>query len=1094
MTSVLFLTTFVVPVKAQFYTGLQMDFGKNRVQYNNPFWSFYRFEKFDTYFYTNGTELAAFTARYADKAIRDMERRLDYPLDNKIQFVVFNKLSDLKQSNIGLMNEAEYNVGGITHIVGSKVFLYFDGSHANLQQQIRAGIAQVILDQMLFGGRITSMMKNSALLTLPDWYTKGLIAYYSSDWNQETDMHVRDGIVRGDYRRFSSLTGMEAVYAGHSIWKFVADKYGPSTLANIVYMTKVSKSVDNGFLFVLGISYKNLIREWLAWYQELYLNDPIVRQNPEGDRLLKRTKKRVVYQQFKISPDGNQAAWTTNDDGRWKIFLRDQQTGKTKVIKRSGQRLDEKADYSSPILSWHPSGKLLAVFFEYKGKVMMYFYTPEDEKFDKQRLFEIEKMLDASFSQNGRLIAMSVVANGQSDIVVYNMASHVLEVITKDIWDDINPRFIANSSEIIFSSNRPDDTLRYDRATFFTTAKDTLTELAETYDLFIARYPRPLPVFRRVTNTPAASETQAMEYDKRHFTYLSDENGIMNRFIARIDSTIAFIDTATHYRYYTTSFPVTDYARPILSHDVSRGSRQLTEIIFEKNRFHLLTQELVPASELAHRKLQNTYFQDQYLRELQLKNVDTTSTLSPEEIEYLRQKKNRQRVVRKMTNVLINEIDQTRDTVSVNIDNYSFGNTPGDSVKSDSSKFSLQPGFIIPRQENYNVEYFINQLVTQLDFNFLNATYQTFTGTASPIFLNAGLNALFKLGVIDLMEDYRITGGFRLSLDLDNNEFFLSFDNLKRRLDKTLIFHRQAVENLSEYMLVKVRTHDLQYVLKWPFSNTLALKGSGILRWDKTIYAATDLETLKEPSFNDYWAGLKAELIFDNTRPRGLNLYYGSRWKVFGEYYERITDKWDYLAVLGLDYRHYQKIHRTFIWANRLAASTSFGSSPLVYYLGGVDNWLIPKFNPDIQVDPEKNYAFQTIATNLRGFSQNTRNGNNFAVFNSELRFPLFRYFAKKPIKSEFLSNFQIVGFGDLGMAWCGWNPWSEENTIFEDIYRQGPITVTIRTKREPIVGGFGAGLRTRLLGYFIRLDYAWGVENMTLQKPMFYLSLTTDF
>lgn len=725
----------------------------------------------------------------------------------------------------------------------------------------------------------------------------------------------------------------------------------------------------------------------------------------------------------------------------------------------------------------------------------MYFYTPEDEKFDKQRLFEIEKVLDASFAQNGRLIALSVVANGQSDIMVYNMASHVMEVITKDIWDDNYPRFINNSSEIIFSSSRPDDTLRYDVATFFTTAKDTLTELAETYDLFIARYPRPLPLLRRVTQTPAASETQAMEYDKRHFTYLSDENGIVNRFIARIDSTIAFIDTATHYRYYTTRFPVTNYERSILTQDVSRSAKQLAEIVFEKNRYRIITRELLPAAELDRPTLQNTYFQEQYLRELQLRSADTTSTLSPEELEYLRQKKNRQRVVRRMTNVLVNELDPARDTAAINIDNYSFGgNTPGDSTQAATEAARLQPGFIIPRQENYNVEYSINQLVTQLDFNFLNATYQTFTGTASPIFLNAGLNALFKLGVIDLMENYRITGGFRLSLDLDNNEFFLAFDNLKRRLDKTLVFHRQAVENLSEYMLVKVRTHDVQYALKWPFSNTLALKGSAILRWDKTIYAATDLETLKEPSVNDYWAGLKAELVFDNTRPRGINIFYGSRWKIFGEYYERITDKWDYLAVLGLDYRHYQKIHKTFIWANRFAASTSFGSSPLVYYLGGVDNWLIPKFNPDIQVDPEKNYAFQTIATNLRGFSQNIRNGNNFAVFNSELRFPIFRYFAKKPIKSEFLSNFQLVGFGDLGMAWCGWNPWSEENTIFEDIYRQGPITVTIRTERDPIVGGFGAGLRTRLLGYFIRLDYAWGVENMTLQKPMFYLSLTTDF
>jgi hypothetical protein len=249
-----------------------------------------------------------------------------------------------------------------------------------------------------------------------------------------------------------------------------------------------------------------------------------------------------------------------------------------------------------------------------------------------------------------------------------------------------------------------------------------------------------------------------------------------------------------------------------------------------------------------------------------------------------------------------------------------------------------------------------------------------------------------------------------------------------------------------------------------------------------------------EPTTNEFWGGLKAELVFDNTRPRGLNIFYGTRWKVFAEYYERITKDVDYLAVLGFDYRNYKKIDRTFIWANRLAASTSFGSSPLIYYLGGVDNWLLPKFNNDITVNQTKNYGFQTLATNMRGFTQNIRNGNNFAVLNSELRFPIFKYFSKKPVKSEFFSNFQIVGFGDLGMAWTGWNPWSEENTIFKEYYYQNPIMVTIRKERDPIVGGMGAGLRTRLLGYFIRVDYAWGVENMKIQKPVLYLSLTTDF
>jgi len=32
------------------------------------------------------------------------------------------------------------------------------------------------------------------------------------------------------------------------------------------------------------------------------------------------------------------------------------------------------------------------------------------------------------------------------------------------------------------------------------------------------------------------------------------------------------------------------------------------------------------------------------------------------------------------------------------------------------------------------------------------------------------------------------------------------------------------------------------------------------------------------------------------------------------------------------------------------------------------------------------------------------------------------------------------------------------------------------------------------LFGYFIKLDYAWGIETRVIQEPRLYLSLGTDF
>ena len=155
---------------------------------------------------------------------------------------------------------------------------------------------------------------------------------------------------------------------------------------------------------------------------------------------------------------------------------------------------------------------------------------------------------------------------------------------------------------------------------------------------------------------------------------------------------------------------------------------------------------------------------------------------------------------------------------------------------------------------------------------------------------------------------------------------------------------------------------------------------------------------------------------------------------------------------------------------------------------------LSPGFNYETPIDYSQNYYFQALATNLRGFDQNIRNGNTFALINSEIRLPVFRYLLNRPIKSDFIKNFQIVGFGDMGTAWNGSSPYDSTNALNRKVYVQTPFTVVITSQNEPIVGGIGFGLRSKLLGYFLRADWSWGIQNRELQPRKFYFSLGLDF
>jgi len=1075
----------------QFYNGSQMSFGKNRVQYNDFLWTYFKFTDFDVYFYLNGKELATHTAQYAQAYIPEIERRLQSTLSEKIDFVIFNNFSDLKQSNIGLISDQQYNTGGVTQIIGRKVFIYFDGDYSHFDRQIRAGIAKLLVDQTIYGGSIGTQIKNATLLNLPDWYVNGLVSYLGEEWSTETDNIVRDGILTGRYSKFNHLTGEDALYAGHSIWEFIAKRYGERNIPDIIYMSRVSRSVENGFLYVLGISFKNLVKEWEKYYLDRY--QPFDQQEHSAltDEIKTRKKPGLVLGQLKINPDGGSIAYTTNEQGKYRVFIKNTSTGKTSKIFKRGHELDEKTDYSYPLLAWHPGGKILAMIIEAKGFKFLYFYSTETHNFQKQFIYNFDKILDFSYAPDGRSFVFSAVQKGQSDIFIYTIASNSFEQLIRDSYNDLYPRFIESGRKIIFSSNRPADTIS------LKDSRKPLPEGMKANDLFLYDFSTRSKVLHRLTRTPETNETQAMAYRPGYFTFLSDSNGIYNRFVARFDSTITYVDTTTHYRFFTTSKAVSNLPANIIQQDANGLAGKSGEIIFKNNSFHLYLKDIAEADAEQEVSLNNTQY---------IEDESKTRTVEKEKKKNLPKSPAVPVKKKRLVNVYENEAKNPEpDTGRIDINNYQLSkqafyklNIPGDSVKQNRSLTSANPDgsgeFKVPQQRNYNVEYTINQLVSQLDFNFLNASYQPYTGGNTPIYLYPGINALLKVGGVDLLEDYRITGGIRLDLSLENNEYLLSFANLKQRVDKEIVFHRQSIEDIGDFRIIRHRIHELYYILKYPFSEILAIKGSALVRYDKAVNLSSDPFNLVQPNNIKTWGGLKAELIYDNTRNLGLNLYSGLRYKLFAEYYQLLGGEDKKLAVVGLDLRHYLKIHRTFIWANRFAASSSFGNSKLIYYMGGVDNWLNPKFSQENSVASVNDYSYQALATNMRGFKQNIRNGNSFGVINSELRFPVFRYLFNRPIKSDFVNNFQVVGFADAGAAWTGANPFSEANTHFITTINQNPLNITVLVQKNPIVGGYGVGLRSRLFGYFMRADWAWGVEDGQVQPYVFYFSLSLDF
>ena len=1078
---------------AQFYNGHQMNFGQNRVQYSEFEWIYYRYPKFDTYFYQQGKDLAQYTCDRANEIIPELERYYQTSLARRVIFVVFNRIEEFRQSNIGLETDnIQTNLGGVTKILDNKVFLYFDGDHNRYDAQIREAVSSILLNYKVNGSHtVRSKVSSSASLGLPEWYTKGLAFYTANQWNAGIEDVVRAGFESGKFRKLQFLTGDDAKYAGYSLWNYIERNYGRNSINTILYFTNVNKNPNSAIRGVLNMKFRQLNREWRQFYLDKFaIQNPgknLPLDSKDGEPIIRKYRRGVAYNRPMHSPDGRYTFYCTDIKGKYKVQLIDNETGKTRKILRRGHRLDQIQETNYPTAAWHPSSKLISFVIEEQGYPYMYQYNVESKALTRRLLAKFDKVFSMDYSDEGLDIVMSVQISGMTDILVMNIASGAFERITEDQADDCDPKFIENSQKIIFASNRLSDTLRTEKV-------DDHDKLGATYDIFVYDYKHKSNVLKRVTDTKYENETQPEELSANSYTYLSDRTGIVNRYASVYDSTIIAIDTAVHYSYTNRYSHMSDFDHNALSMKVNKNTRKVDFSFRRGSRYVMRTQNLdVDRSQISE-ELATTYFRSVF-------NRKQAKADSAEAVRMRKAAEERRRTDSIVANPPRNL--QNPDSLRYDILNYYFEEEKslahqlifyGEDIKARHAREKAER----PSQRFYFTSFYTDYLVSQVDFSNLYAGYQAFTG--GPYYFDPGASAFFKVGCKDVFEDYRLSAAFRLGGNFDSYEYYFTFEDLKHRLDKQYIFHRNSYTGeLADYSLAKVVSNEFMFVAGYPFNQVSAVKGTLGLRYDKAQYHITDSQYLDQDPMHQLFAKAKAEYVFDNSTMLTTNTPSGVRFKAWSELYQQLEGRYDIVNTWGFDFRYYQKLHRCLIFASRLAGATSFGTGKVLYYLGGVDNWttfssdVSKRFDQSVRIDPDENYIYQAVGTNMRGFIQNGRNGNTFAVINNEIRFPVFRYLANRQLNSKMINDFQVVGFFDAGSAWTGLVP-GKDNAYNKYEVTDGSITMIMDVARPSIVAGYGFGLRTSLFGYFLRFDWAWGLEGHVVLPRTFYFSLGLDF
>jgi hypothetical protein len=1181
------LILLVLSAKTGFTQVSRVEFGKNRVQFHRNFddWSQYESENFTTYWYSEGRNIGQAAAMIAEADFEEIQKVLEHRLSFKPELIVYVDITDLKQSNIG-SEETFVTTRGQVKVVGEKIFVYFDGNHQNLRKQVREGVATVFLNAMLFGSNLQEIVQNAVLLNLPEWYKQGLVAYIGDEWNSDLDNQMRDIFQNKRYKNFNRFAEAEPRLAGHAFWNYIAQQFGKSNVSNLLYLTRINRSLEEGFQYVLGGSYEGIALSCMEYFKKRYENEVIL---SVANELKLKNKRKLPLTNLKISPDGKRVCYVLNEIGKFKIYVQDVATGKRTMIFQGGGRNPFQAtDYNYPLVAWNPDNQRIAIVHEKRDIVYLTDYNFEKHlKTTEEFVREFQRINSIDY-MNPRELVMGATMHGFSDIYTYNTANRQYRRITNDLWDDAEPVFVnlRNKKGILFVSNRTVNRLESNKL-------DSVLPIAH-YDIFYKNLEDTSKNIVRVTNTPMVNESQPAAIDTFFFSYISDESGVANRQIGHLEDvfdytkvtfylkngeSIAFaqgdknmkydslkqvyfividsvmtkmdtskVDSITFKDIYKTIALVKNNSnsdRNLALQSTAPRANKVAELFYKEQKPHIRVLSIQPDSSMT------PMFTEQWKMVQKMKGPEVKTTAPP-----------KQKVETTIPEPIFNKPSSSgepikvpespkKDSVKLDIDNYSFQTefdhteapktvqvikdeavtvteirtpmpTREKKVWTTESASISRNGEPVTSPEPEHKILFRQSRITPYRLKFRN-DFVTTTMDNSPLF--GGLNSyagspegfttqpmglLMKANFKDLLEDYQLEGGVRIPTSFNGAEYYLLFDDKKHQLDRRYALYHKATKysfggnNVSDASKSRESVSLAQMEIRYPLDIFTSLRASGTIRFDRYTALATDSSSLHVPSVTEQRFGVKLEYVFDNTLDAGVNIKNGTRYKLSAEVIKKFqidfVDKLQFnvnkgfMTILGFDARHYERLDRHSIFAVRAAGATSLGSEKILNYLGGTDNSLFQGFGTSVAT-PKGDYAYQALAANLRGFGTNIRNGNSYALINSELRVPIMRYIVQRPMNS-FWRNLQLVGFFDVGTAWHGTSPFRKDNPLNTIVVAPGepPIIVTVNYFKDPLVAGYGVGGRFLLFGYMVRVDRAWGIETRKIQNPMWHFSIGYDF
>lgn len=1063
-------------VSPQCTSGQYFEFGKNRVQYGSQDWQYIQSQHFDIFFYQDSATLATFTAEAAEEAYQNISDILQHQIGRRIPILVYAAPPDFGVTRVVDLPFDASGIGGLTESFKNRIALPFSGSFAEYRRVLEHEIVHAVLNDLLYGGTVQSLIRSNIRIHLPLWFDEGLAEFVSTGWDSESDSFIRDVVLTNTLPEIPELDGYLAYKGGQSVWDYLAAQYGMEKIAELVQALKQTRSVDRAIQMTTGLELAELSRRWHQALREIHFPEVAARESLDLSGRVIAGDERTYNSSPVLSPRGDRVAFIGADRGTFSIFVSGTGTGVEPrlIVRGNTSRQFESMRVLSTGLSWSPAGDLLAVAVTRSGSQAISIIDLRSGSKRSLPVPDLNYIRSIAWSPSGDAIVIEGMERGIPNLYLMQLEEGELKQLTFDSYATNDPAWSPDGQSIVFHSNRPD---RW--ANIPENSRDIARSTSNLFMLDI----RSGTLTQLTSDSAFNNRNASFGAETSRLLYESDRNGVYNLYELNLET--------------GNRRPLTNLLTGISQSTVSGDGSRIALVTTKKGSPGIQVVHMPFVGKNTPQKLPPTLWA--HRRDAGMDGGAIAVNIPGSTLEH--------------SNPYVRDaVDGLSFAESWSSDRMLAWNLPDDSASDGSEVFALigsgrdssgvNVGFnnsesrlvdIVETSVPANASLVTDNLDEEGNYRIrdykLRFSPDIVYGTAGYDILY-GVQGVTQMRFSDMIGYHRLVITTNLLIDLRNSDYVVSYEYGANRLSWEYSLF-QVSRLLPDFdgerpTYLRFRQSGATVQASWPFDK--------FHRLDVDVSVVTgsqaDIAIASSPSRRRTFMYPSVTMTRDVTAGGRLYPIAGRRASVSIAGSAGAIDgaQSRFFTVLG-DLRNYvSTASGSITLATRVSGGASAGASPQLFYSSGVQNW-INRGIDDTNGFPIQNAAdfiFATPVLPLRGLSVNERSGSSFALTNVEVRVPVRQNNSLPGLSFIPASNLTLTGFVDSGIFWRGSDDERRLNIFADDADGNRAF--------DDLIIGTGFGLRSLIFGYPARADIAWPFDGQQFGSYQLYFSVGLDF